>query len=266
MPRRKARKKGKMNPLDDALSAKEKLAAQRREEDHAIWQQWQQNPTPDNMHPLMQRFEPMIKQKARLWRAPNVNESAFRANLKLQAIDAFKTFDPDKGAALRTHLENRLKKSMRFNAQQQNMARIPEAKSYQIGGIMRAQDELREDLGRDPTPAEISEFLNPMLTPRKQLTAKKVEQIQQAQIKDVMGSAFESDPVPKAIGRERQVITLLRPALTPDQQVVYDHLYGLNGKQRVTSTTELAKTLGKSPSQISRLRTGIFQTFQRYNK
>lgn len=261
MPKRK-----KVNPLDEALNEKQKVAAQRAAEDHQLWEQWQQNPTPDNMHPLIQRFEPVFKQKTRLWRAPNVPESAFKANLKLQAIDAFKTYDPGKGAALRTHVENRLKKSMRFNAQQQNMARIPEAKSYQIGPIQRAQDELREELGRPPTPTEISEFLNPMMSPRKRLTPQKVEQIQQAQIRDVIGSAFDSDPVPKAIGRERQVISLLRPTLTPDQQAVFDHLYGLNGKKSISSTNELASELGKSPSQISRLRTGIFQQFQKYNK
>ena len=264
MPKKKRNKK--VDPLDDVLLEKEKIAAQRAADDYKLWEQWQQNPTPDNMHPLIQRFEPAFKQKARLWRAPNVPEAAFKANLKLQAIDAFKTYDPTKGAALRTHVENRLKKSMRFNAQQQNMARIPEEKGYQIGPIQRAQDELREEFGRPPTPTEISEFLNPMMSPRKQLTPQKVEQIQKAQIRDVIGSSFDSDPVPKAIGRERQVISLLRPTLTPDQQVVFDHLYGMNGKKRITSTNELARTLGKSPSQVSRLRTGIFTQFQKYNK
>lgn len=260
MPRRKG------NPLDDALEEKTKVAEQRKQQDIAMVQAWQADPTPENLRPLMKRFEPVFKQKMRLWRAPNVPEPAFNANLKLQAIEAWKSYDPSFGAAPRTHLENYLQKSKRFNAQQQNMARIGEAKSYQIGPIQRAQDELREDLGRIPTPGEIADFLNPMMSPRKQLTPKKVEDIQKAQIRDVVGSSFESDPVPKAIGRERQVIGLLRPALTPDQQVVYDHLYGLNGKQQITSTNELAKVLGKSPSQVSRLRTGIFTTFQKYNR
>lgn len=256
----------KKTPVDDALEAKHKLAEERRAEEHQMWEQWRADPTPENIHPLMQRFEPVFRQKSKMWRAPHVNEPAFKANLKLQAIDAFKTYDPSRGTALRTHLENRLKKAMRFNAQQQNLARIPEAKTYQIDPIRRAQDELREEYGRDPTPAEISEFLNPMMSTRKKLTPQKVEQIQAAQVRDIMSEPFETDPVPKVIARERQVVSLLRPALTSDQQVVFDHLYGLNGRPQVTSTGQLAKILGKSPSQISRLRTGIFQTFQRYNQ
>ncbi len=38
----------------------------------------------------------------------------------------------------------------------------------------------------------------------------------------------------------------------------------LDGKPKVTSTSEIAKALGKSPSQISRLRTGILNKFNEY--
>jgi DNA-directed RNA polymerase specialized sigma subunit len=263
---KKAAKRKKVNPVDEALDAKTKLAAQRKAEDIELVKAWQADPTPEKLEPLMKRFEPVFRQKVKAWKAPDVSESAMRANLKLHAIGAFRDFDIAQGTAPRTYLEHRLQKSKRFNVQQQNKARIGEAKSYQIGPIQRAQDELREDLGREPTPVEISEFLNPMMSTRKQLTPQKVQEIQAAQIRDVRGSQFESDPVPRAVGRERQVVALLRPALKPDQQEVYDYLYGLNGKPRITSTGELAKKLGKSPSQVSRLRTGIFKTFQQYNQ
>jgi DNA-directed RNA polymerase specialized sigma subunit len=251
------------NPVDEALDAKEKVAAQRRAKDTQMWQQWKADPTPDTLRPLMKRFEPILRSKVQMWKAPGVNEAAMKANLRIHAMDALKTFDPTK-AGLRTHLENRLKKSMRFNVQQQNLAYIPEAKAGRIGDIQQATDALTEDLGRPPTPMEISNFLNPNLSARQQLTPKRVQQIQQAQIGDVIGSSFESDPVPKAISREREVVGLLRPALSADQQAVYDHLYGLNGKQKTTSTTQLAKLLGKSPSQVSRLRTAILGKFKEF--
>lgn len=250
-------------PLDEALDEKQKLAARLRAEDTQMWQQWKAAPSPDTLRPLMKRFEPVLRQKVQMWKAPGVNEAAFKANLRIHAMDAFNTFDPSK-AGLRTHLENRLKKSMRFNVQQQNYGYIPEAKAGRIGDVTRATDELSEELGRTPTPQEIADFLNPMLSTRQRLTPKKVEQIQQAQFGDVIGSSLESDVSPQAISREREVVGLLRPALTPDQQSVYDHLYGLNGKQRTTSTTQLANLLGKSPSQVSRLRTAILDKFKQF--
>jgi len=70
------------NPLDAALESKEKLAAQVKADDHALWNTWKQDPTPENLRPLMQRHEPIFRQKVRLWKAPNVNEAAFKADLK----------------------------------------------------------------------------------------------------------------------------------------------------------------------------------------
>lgn len=251
------------NPIDEALDAKEKVAAQRRAKDVQMWEQWKKAPTPDTLRPLMNRFEPVLRSKVQMWKAPGVNEAAFKANLRIHTMDAFNTFNPEK-AGLRTHLENRLKKSMRFNVQQQNYAYIPEAKAGRIGDVARATDELGEELGRTPTPVEVADFLNPNLSKRQQLSPKKVQQIQQAQFGDVIGSSFESDPTPRAISREREVVGLLRPALNAEQQKVYDHLYGANGAQQTTSTTQLAKLLGKSPSQVSRLRTAILKKFNKF--
>lgn len=268
----RARKAVKRNPLDEALSGKEKLAEERRNQDVELWHAWKKDPTPENMHPLMKRFEPVFNQKVNQWKAPYVNESAFRANLKLQAIDAFKTYDPNRGTALRTHLENRLQKSMRFNTQQQNYAYIPEGKTSFIGPIQRAHDLLSEDFGRPPTPAEIAEHINSNRPRNKQITPDKVQEIQAGQIRDVIGSETELPDQgaqvqqDQAVNRQREILGLLRPELSRDQQTVFDHLYGLNGKQKVTSTGQLAKVLGKSPSQISRLRTDILNRFNQYAK
>ncbi len=251
------------SPLDEALTAKEKTAAQRRAKDQQMWEAWKANPNTETLRPLMKRVQPIINSKVRMWKAPGVNEAAMKANLTIHAMDAFKTFDPNR-AGLRTHLENRLQKSKRFNIQQQNLAYIPEAQAARIGDIQRATDELTEDFGRTPNPQEIATYLNPQLSQRQQLSGKKVHQIQQAQIGDVIGSSFESDPTPRAISREREVVGLLRPALKGDEQKVFDHLYGLNGVQRTTSTTQLAKLLGKSPSQVSRLRTKILKKFEEF--
>ena len=252
------------DPIDEALSERDKVAAVRAAQDHQLWQQWKQEPTHDNMDHLMTRFDPLIKGKGRMWKAPQVNQAAMLTNLRIHAVDAFQTYDPNKGAALRTHLESRLRPAMRFNQQHQNYAYMPEEQVGQIGNIQKAQDTLSEDLGRPPTSAEIVGFVNPQLQGRRKLTEKKVNRIIEGQRKDIVGSAFESDPTPHAINREREVAGLLRPNLNAQQQEVFDHLYGKNGKAKTDSTTRIAKSLGKSPSQVSRMRTDILKKFNEY--
>lgn len=252
-----------LDPIEDLELEKRKLAAQRRAEDDALYQAWKADPGPATTEPIMQRLAPVFRSKEISWKAPAVNPAAFQAKAKSLAIEALKTYDPQK-AALRTWVEHRLQPLKRFNVEQQNYAKIPEAKAARIGDIQGATDDLREELGRDPTHAEIAEYVNPNLSKRQQLTPQKVQEIQAAQRRDVIGSSFESDPVPRAISRERQVIGQLRPALQPDQQEVYDYLYGQQGKPKITSTTQLAKLLGKSPSQVSRLRTAILAKYKEY--
>lgn len=256
--------KDDLDPIDEALSAKVKMAEKRKADIHAAWETWKSDPTPQNMRPLMQHFEPTFKQKEIQWKAPAVDPAAFRARAQNLFVDAAHSYNPNMGAAFPTWVEHKMQPLKRFNVEQQNYAKIPEAKAARIGDIQSATDELREELGREPTFSEIADHVNPNLSARQQLTPQKVQQIHDAQRKDIVGSSFESDPVPRAISRERQIISQLRPALPPDHQEVYDYLYGQSGKPQVTSTTQLAKLLKKSPSQVSRIRTAILAKYKEY--
>jgi DNA-directed RNA polymerase specialized sigma subunit len=268
MPKKKARKKATRNvdPLDDALNSKQKLAAKNRAEDHALWQQWQQNPTQQTLRPLMRRFEPVVRAKVQQYKAPNVNTAAFRSNLKLHLMNAFETFDPNR-ASLRTHAENHLKRSMRFNAQHQNYAYIPEGQTAYIGAIDRAKEELAEDAGEEPSHNQIAQFINSrpdLLGGKKRLTPSFVARVQGSRRKDVISSSVEGDIAPQAASRNEAVLGLLRPALKADEQTVFDHIYGVNGTTRIQSTSALAKKLGKSPSQVSRLKSRIAAQYKKY--
>ncbi len=254
-----------MDPLDEVLDSKTKIAAERKAADHKAWEVWKKEPTPQNMEVLMDRFAPVFNSKVRLWKAPNVNPAAMLTNLKINAVEAFQKYDPNRGAALGTFLEWKLQPSKRFNTQHQNYAYIPYNQTKHISGIDTARSQLREDLGFDPSHKQVADHLNKGgLKGRDRLTARKVERIIGAQRKDVIGSSFDGDPTPHALQREREVIGLMRPDLSREQRDVFDHIHGQGGKKLITSTTAIAKALKKSPSQISRLRAGIMKKFDEH--
>lgn len=263
MPRKK-----NMNPIDEALAARTetqvKLAAERAAHDLKLWEAWKKDPSPETTRPLLQRFDPIFKSKSIQWKAPTVNPAAFKLELQTLAIKAFETYDPSRGAALRTHLDWTLNKARRFNNQQQNYAHIPEEKALLIGPIDSARDQLREELGRDPTNMEIADFVNEKKRSKRPLTEAKVKEIQKSRINDIIFSNLQADPNPQSISRDRQVIGLLRPALKPDEQVVFDYIYGLNGKPKMENTGDIARAMGKQPSQVSRLKTSILAQIDRY--
>jgi DNA-directed RNA polymerase specialized sigma subunit len=245
------------NPIDDYLSAKQKTAAAARADEHELWRTWKANPNPQTLEPLLKKFEPMFEERTRRWKPPSISPTVFQADLVSHAIKAFHNYDPDRGAALKTHLTTRLQKGLRTVHNLQNMARIPEQKAELIGPINSAADSLRDELGRPPTPQEIGQHIG--------VPHHIVSQVQRMrQIKDIVGSSFESDPVPHASAREQEVLSMLHPALKPDEREVFNYLYGQNGKPRLVSTGAIAQAIGKSPSHVSRRKKAIEAEYKKY--
>ncbi len=84
-----------MNPVDAYLAEKTggmgKNAA--RDEKHLeLWNQWRQDPNPHKLQPLLQELQPTINKAVRDWKAPNTNETAFRAELQTRAIKALERY------------------------------------------------------------------------------------------------------------------------------------------------------------------------------
>src|SRR5882762_8460110 len=128
----------------------------RKERDVALWRTWMdQGKRPEHLEPILDAFAPVLHRKLVQWKAPQVSTAAFKAELTRQLIGALEKYDPSRGAALNTHVEIYLQKAKRFNNKYQNTAYIPEGQAAQIGKIDKARDELREELGRDPTHGEI---------------------------------------------------------------------------------------------------------------
>lgn len=248
------------NPIDDFFASLEKNAAtERSQKDLAYWQYWNENGRqPEHLEPLLKSFKPVIAQAVNTYRAPTVQKSAFEAAATKQAIEAFASYDPNRGAALATHVIGRMKKLQRENNKLQNKAYIPEGKAAWIGKIQRAQSTLRDDFEREPTALEIAKHMG--------RPVKQIQSVLGSMKKDIVASQFESDPTKIPTAREQEVLDLLPFSLTSEQKEVFDHLFGQNGKRRITATNEIASALGKNPSQVSRIRTAILNLFQEHMK
>lgn len=257
------------DPVDEYFEEKEKNAVARDAEDFRIFKVWQSKPTKGNLGTLLKRFEPEVNKRVNMWKARAVPQAAFKSDLKKNAIAAFETYDPNRGAALRTHVNNMLRRSQRFNAKYQNVAFIPEEKSALISPINKARDHLHDELGKPPTAKQMATWLNrnQELLPKRvqgRMTPKLIKTVEDYQIKDIPGGKFESDPTAKNISFERETLSLLRSALKGDERTVYDYMFGQNGKPQVTSTGQIATRMGKSPSQVSRLKKRVENTYKKY--
>jgi len=257
------------NPVEGYLQTKKAAPSKRKEHEVELWKRWKsEGEKPEHLEPLLKLYEPVLAQKTRAWKAPTVPESAFQAELTTHLIKALQTYDPSKGAALNTHVETRLPKAMRYNNRYQNLAYIPEGQSGYIGKIQRAQNTLSDELGRAPTVDELGDHLG--------LPPKRVATILKAVKKDI---PFGRSAGPEAYdytnsansqrGFEEQQLAVAQhilPSIFPNKPEMHDlfnYTYGTNGFPQVSSTSALAKRMGKSQSQISRMKTQMGTTLRK---
>ena len=244
------------DPVSEFLELKTKLAVNKTQEDLRLWHAWDQGGrTPDLLQPLIQRYEPLLKRKQTEWgqgvRA--VSPVAFHAELQKHFIQAAQSFEPERGVVFNTHVQTRLKKAQRFRNKYQNVGYIPEEQASHIGPLLRAQEELHSQFGREPSHSELATHLG--------MPERKITTLLKSMRKDVLSSSFEDDPFGTNTSRESDVIRIMqgRPHeyLTPIEASVFNHVYGVNGHKKITDTTGLAAQLGLSQPKVSRIKTSI---------
>jgi DNA-directed RNA polymerase specialized sigma subunit len=259
---------GDINPVTDYFQEKQAAKDQRKQKELDLWSTWKNNgQKPEHLEPLLKLYDPVMNLKSRQNKAPNIPASAFKIALQEQLIKALKSYDPAK-AALNTHVENHLRKVSRYNIRMQNFAYIPEDAVSKISPILKAQDTLEEELGREPTHQEIADHITE--STGKRITAQRVATVIKSQRKDIPGSAFESDPVPKPSNFEESQIAVaanILPTLFPNKPMLHSlfhHIYGTDDHEKITSTTALAKKFGTNLSQISRMKKTIGETLREH--
>jgi DNA-directed RNA polymerase specialized sigma subunit len=175
--------------------------------------------------------------------------AAIHSEFTRQAVNAFDTYNPQKGAALGTWVRTNLQKGQRWVATYQNTARIGEHRHYKVGQFQNAYATLDDQLGREPTNTELSEHLK--WSPKE--TSRMGAEIRKAHIE----SAYEGDPTTIMPSRESEVLQLVKYDLTPQEQLVYEHTIGAGGKQQL-KPGQIAKKLRMSPAKVTRVRQGIY--------
>jgi hypothetical protein len=243
--------------VEEFFEFKTKEATERAKKEFGMWQQWQQGgKKPEDLEPLLKVYEPRFQQKIYQWKPPAAVEAAIKADLHKNFIEALHKYDPNK-ASLSTYVDKRLQKTQRTINKVRGVGYMPEAQVGQIGKLQSAHNELAEQFGRDPTHAEIASH-----TKMQPIHVKRI--MEGAARKDVPTSMLQSDPSTQPALREREVLNLLPDELSSDELQVFNHVYGRRGFARVASTSQLAKRLGKSPSQVSRLKSRIAKKYKRY--
>lgn len=252
-----------MDPVSEFLEFsggldKEAVSKEQRDQELSMWHTWNNNGRKqEDMRPLLNSMRPLILKEASNWaRQRDIPPAAIRAEFTNQAVKGFETYDPSR-AGLHTHLTNQMLQARRFVVSNQNSARIVEARVYGIGDFNNAKQRLMDSLDREPTQLELADELkwSPRRVKMLQLEIKKVQP----------ASQFSADVASTVPSRQQEILQLLPYDLTPDERVVFEHIYGIGGKDKL-SPGEIATKLKMSAPKISRIKAAIAKKYEGYIK
>lgn len=264
------------NPLDEALDLlgfeeseleKEGFARRRKpstnlspraQQELQMWNDWNASGRdPNKLRPLIHSLQPLVKHRSRIFvnKIRDIPPPVIEAEFQDQLVGALETYNPKK-SQLKTWVTNRLIKANRFINTYQNPARIGEKRIYDITKMQTAEERLQNQLGREPSDMEISDF--------SKMPLNEVRTLRQEVRKSYPSGHFGPvDPMTFTPSRTKEVMKLLPYDLSPEENAVFDLVYtGRGGKGM--GTGDIAKKLKMSAPKVSRLKKAIAKKWGEY--
>lgn len=210
---------------------------------------WLKDPTPDNLSKVIKALDPVLVTEVQHYSGP---KPLLRAKAKSLAVSAVKSYDPTKGAALRSWVTTQLKPLSRYS-QRMRPVNVSELASRQSAELYTAGIELEENLGREPTDEELADYVG--------ISPKRLSWIKQNVTPTLSESMYTT---PKFEGQEANLpatvfsntTQLAADAVYKDlderEKMIYAWKTGTHG-QPTLSNAEIAARLGVTPSSITQI-------------
>jgi hypothetical protein len=242
-----------------------------RQKELEVWGRWRKNPTPQDFEWLYNSHKPVLYRAAeRYLSSTTLPKAAVRSDMLRQYITALSTYDPNKGAALPTHINTTMQHTGRYLAKYQNVGKIPEERASLIGLFQNRLGHLREHLGREPSNAELADDMKASMAEVAELS-HAMRKVNERTIETLRGEV-RKDLLAEAPGGETHIgasplldhIIFLHGSLSPEQQVVLEHTFAGFGKPVIEDPVQLAPVIGMSPQKIRALRKQIATRAMKY--
>jgi DNA-directed RNA polymerase specialized sigma subunit len=211
----------------------------------SAYEMWHGNQRPEAMTQLLDAARPVIDRALSAYAG---GDKALTGRAKRLAIDAFKSFDPKRGAKLRTHLYIRLQPLQRAYTRRTAPLAIPERVQLDLLRLQQTERAMRDELNRDPADDELAE--------RLKLSKKRIAHVR-AFSKGILseGQLRSPEGEPIQFGTQQHTpddiwVEYVHHDLSPIDKKIFEWKTGIYGK-KVLTTNEIARRLNITPSAVS---------------
>ncbi len=239
------------------LPARPSTGDARADADLAAYTKWVRSRSGADLDALIHRLDPLIQAEVNR-RAGTLSRDLLLVQARKLAIDAVKSFDPNRGVKITTHVVNQLQKLSRVNYTHQNAARIAEHHLLQFHTLRVAREDFAADHGRDPTTEELADQLR--WTPSK--LGQVQAQFQRSELLEHAGGGAGSGAQSFVATEHDPSIGYAYATLSPRQQKIFEYVTGYNGAPKLKNP-EIMQKLGITQGVLSYEKTRITDVFKK---
>jgi DNA-directed RNA polymerase specialized sigma subunit len=215
--------------------------------------QWQKTKTPESNTAILKTLQPVIDTAVMSYAGQSASPT-IKSRAKIMALKALDSYDPQRGN-VRTHLLSQLQSLRRATAQAQNIINIPEQVSLDFSRLNESENELRDQLGRDPSDDELADSTGLSVRRIRKIRAFNQPVSEGMTTREVAGDeAYGGDvasAVPGSGNRAADAwFDFVYGDLSPVDQLIADMTLGRHGRRRA-STQDIARRLNITPGAVS---------------
>lgn len=216
-----------------------------------LYTSWSTNKTPETNTKILSAVQPVIDTALQSY-GGTAYSPTLRSRAKLMALKALQTYDPQKGN-VRTHLLSQLQSLRRAAAKEQNIISLPEQVGLDFQNLNTAENELRDQYGRDPTDDELADHTN--LSKRRIQKIRSFNQpLAEGTVSRIVDEDSSGGDVASTIPGSRKGVDawldFVYDDLGPTDKLIMDMVLGRNGRKKA-STQDIARRLGITPGAVS---------------
>lgn len=221
-----------------------------RSKDQELYDQWKKTGSKQHLGQLINQLSGVIYQEVNR-QSGSLPSSALSAEAKKWAIKAINSYDPAKGTQLSTHVTNYLQRVRRLNYKYQNAVRLPENMQMQYRQWNMANQELADQLNRDPTEDELAKSLG--------WSKPQVIKYRNSLYADLSESASDKPAKFTHYNENAELMAYLMSQLTHDEKFIFD-----NAKEM--PAPEVTKRLGVNINRYNYIKKQLIKKIERIKK
>ena len=182
-----------------------------KDKDMELWRKWKTTRSQADLQALMDQMKGPITNQTNRW-ASIAPRFLLENQAKALALKAFETYDPNRGAALATHVMTMLQKLSRTAYERQSTVSVPEHKRLIYNRINQMRSRLEDDLGHPPTVEHLADHMG-MTVPKMHSLLDEVGN------REYMESEEHAD-VENSFNEEQRIHAIVHD-MTPVQQRIF---------------------------------------------